>query len=58
MTYVLLDELANQRQEELATRARAHRPDPVASATSPTRRTRRFGSGLLGDRLAARGTRS
>jgi hypothetical protein len=53
MTHVLLVELAFQRQEELATRARARarRPGRIASATSPTRRTRRYGSALLGDRL-------
>ena len=52
MTYVLLVELATQRQEELAARARAHDPGRAGSATRPTGRSERRGSGMVVGRLA------
>lgn len=58
MTYVLLVELATQRQEELAARARAHHPGRAVSTTRPMGRDERRGSGMVVGRLASLMTRA
>jgi hypothetical protein len=52
MTHPLLEQLAVQRQEVLAARARAHRPTPDQDTVPGTRRTATRRSGSL-SRLAA-----
>jgi hypothetical protein len=52
MTHPLLEQLAVQRQEVLAARARAHRPTPDRDVVPGTRRTATRRPGSL-SRLAA-----
>jgi hypothetical protein len=52
MTHPLLEQLALQRRDEMADRARAHRPTPAETAAPAKRRTATRRSGSL-SRLAA-----
>jgi hypothetical protein len=52
MTHPLLEQLANQRQDELAARARAHGSTRTGDATPAARRTTTRSSGSL-SRLVA-----
>jgi hypothetical protein len=58
MTHVVLAELAFQRQDALAARARDHHFIETASATPPARRSGRRRSGILVGRLPAFMTRA